>query len=672
MQPTNTRPSKQLPTNHSLKWTLEEYKYDQLNRIVESQTLLPHATTLNSYLTTMTNKARTSYTYDKNGNILKLNRSSYTAAAPTTAALMDSLTYIYPVNAATGKLTNNKLYHVNDLQTNKTAFTEDIDDQGVLGAQLAGANYDYDAIGQLTKDNAENIDSIRWNVYGKIEKIFFKNGKPAMEFLYDAAGNRIAKLLKNAKHPVPAGKDSTYDATYYWRDAQGNVLATESKRFYPIPGTFTGSTPLGGWQGHAVDVEYAIYGSSRLGTYQDTIRYDITTPGVYGQYVRYSARRQYELSNHLGNVMATLSDVKTYAAGTKGAVGYLARVLTAQQFYPFGMQMPGKNVTLASYSSLNRYRFSFNGQERETEINTSVTSAEFWVYDGRLGRRWNVDPVLKPWKSSYDAFSNNPIIKVDPNGDDDYYSESGNFVGSDDKSTNYKRVLNNSTVEKIQQLYLQVQEKGMSLSYLNLKNNLLQTAGNSVCILDVNESIQKNIYKAFFTKPVQDLLDGILESEGGYVDLNTDPGGKTNYGIAENREWKPAAQLFGIDNNADNIAKISSLQAQFYYFKTRIEKYRINDINSSRAQNAILDQSVLTPAIVNKSVKTTLNNLAGTTYSIDAKKLTDDQINTLNTLDADEFTEEFKTQQLNYYESLSGSKVYNANIKGWKNRLDKL
>ncbi|MBK9327710.1 MAG: hypothetical protein IPM95_00055 [Sphingobacteriales bacterium] len=198
------------------------------------------------------------------------------AAAPTMAALMDSLTYIYPVNATTGKLTNNKLYHVNDLQTSKTAFTEDIDDQGVLGAQLAGANYDYDAIGQLTKDNAENIDSIRWNVYGKIGKIFFKNGKPAMEFLYDATGNRIAKLLKNTKHPVPAGMDTTYDATYYWRDAQGNVLATESKRFYPIPGTFTGSTPLGGWQGHAVDVSTTCMAAAGWALIR--IRYATTSP----------------------------------------------------------------------------------------------------------------------------------------------------------------------------------------------------------------------------------------------------------------------------------------------------------------------------------------------------------------------------------------------------------
>ncbi len=137
---------------------------------------------------------------------------------------------------------------------------------------------------------------------------------------------------------------------------------------------------------------------------------------VHEAAIEKGGRRQYELSNHLGNVMATLSDVKTYAVGTKGAVGYLAKVTTAQQYYPFGMQMPGKNVTLASYSSLNRYRYGFNGQETETEINPSVTTAQFWEYDSRIGHRWNIDPVSYPWQSSYTTFNNNPILYADPLG----------------------------------------------------------------------------------------------------------------------------------------------------------------------------------------------------------------------------------------------------------------
>jgi RHS repeat-associated protein len=77
------------------------------------------------------------------------------------------------------------------------------------------------------------------------------------------------------------------------------------------------------------------------------------------------------------------------------------------------------------------YRFSFQGQEKDDEISGTGNSytAEFWQYDPRLGRRWNVDPVDKPWMSPYHAFSNNPILNIDPNGanDDDihYNSETG-------------------------------------------------------------------------------------------------------------------------------------------------------------------------------------------------------------------------------------------------------
>ena len=40
------------------------------------------------------------------------------------------------------------------------------------------------------------------------------------------------------------------------------------------------------------------------------------------------------------------------------------------------------------------YRFGFNGQEKVDEIAGAGnhTTAEFWEYDTRLGRRWNRDP----------------------------------------------------------------------------------------------------------------------------------------------------------------------------------------------------------------------------------------------------------------------------------------
>jgi RHS repeat-associated protein len=73
-------------------------------------------------------------------------------------------------------------------------------------------------------------------------------------------------------------------------------------------------------------------------------------------------------------------------------------------------------VEIAASSS---YRYGFNGQERSTELGNDSYTAEFWQYDSRLGRRWNVDPLMKPHESPYAAFSNNPIINIDPHGDSD-------------------------------------------------------------------------------------------------------------------------------------------------------------------------------------------------------------------------------------------------------------
>jgi hypothetical protein len=70
-----------------------------------------------------------------------------------------------------------------------------------------------------------------------------------------------------------------------------------------------------------------------------------------------------------------------------------------------------------TFAEERRYRYTFNGQEQENELNPSITSALYWMYDGRLGRRWNVDPRPNPSVSSYATFANNPIIFSDLLGD---------------------------------------------------------------------------------------------------------------------------------------------------------------------------------------------------------------------------------------------------------------
>jgi RHS repeat-associated protein len=114
----------------------------------------------------------------------------------------------------------------------------------------------------------------------------------------------------------------------------------------------------------------------------------------------------------------------------------------------FGSVMPERVWTDES----RNYRFGFNGQEKDNEISREGNSytAEFWQYDSRLGRRWNVDPVEKPWESSYLCFTGNPILFIDPNGDDSYVDEDGNFLGNDgDPNSHEVRVITKEKWEEI-------------------------------------------------------------------------------------------------------------------------------------------------------------------------------------------------------------------------------
>ena len=65
---------------------------------------------------------------------------------------------------------------------------------------------------------------------------------------------------------------------------------------------------------------------------------------------------------------------------------------------------------------LDSYVFGFNGQERETEVGPGSYSAEYWLYDGRLGMRKERDRIRYPWLSPYATFNNNPIYYADPDG----------------------------------------------------------------------------------------------------------------------------------------------------------------------------------------------------------------------------------------------------------------
>lgn len=135
----------------------------------------------------------------------------------------------------------------------------------------------------------------------------------------------------------------------------------------------------------------------------------------------------YELSNHLGNVMVTVSDKRLGQDDGTGKAGYyLADVTSATDYYPFGMVQPGR-----TFSSQN-YRFGFNGHEKEgtdwTGNDGSVLDFGARIYDAKLGRFLSTDPWEDKyaWQTPYAYFKNSPIATIDFMGfgdEDDVQSE---------------------------------------------------------------------------------------------------------------------------------------------------------------------------------------------------------------------------------------------------------
>ena len=86
---------------------------------------------------------------------------------------------------------------------------------------------------------------------------------------------------------------------------------------------------------------------------------------------------------------------------------YIAEVITAQDYYPFGMQLPGHSV------SSGDYRYGFQGQEKDDEVkgNGNSINYKYRVHDPRIGRFLSVDPLAPSFahNSPY-AFSENRVI----------------------------------------------------------------------------------------------------------------------------------------------------------------------------------------------------------------------------------------------------------------------
>ena len=403
-----------LPTRNFTDFAAYTYQYDQLNRLKNTNAVVGDKI-LNNFM---------SLRYDRDGNIDSLNRKAFTLNGP----LMDRLKYQYYPN-------NNRLKQVTD-NIDAGDFTTDFDNQSDVN------NYQYDNIGNLTKDKSENIDLIDWTLLGKVKHIRRTSGcaKANIDFLYDPLGNRLVKLSYNCD--IQNNEHKTY--TIYANDAQGNIMATYTLKYFADSNKYILLTD-----------GFPIYGSSRLGVLNTTLAInkqsnlpEINTIAVFTsanqtefvydpvlaitgwtfpvtpfnptltKFNRILGSKSYELSDYLGNVTVTLSDRKIAAkspSSPRTVFFYFAEVKSAQDYYPFGQIIEARSS--ASY----KYRFGYNGKENDNEVKGVGDQQDYGmrIYDPRLGRFLSVDPRYKIFTSlsTYCYAANSPIRYTDIDGE---------------------------------------------------------------------------------------------------------------------------------------------------------------------------------------------------------------------------------------------------------------
>ncbi len=278
----------------------------------------------------------------------------------------------------------------------------------------------------MGSDTSHIFDFVRYNDWISIATSVFASYPDSFTkaFAYTYPTTRVADLLEDWHYSLYAfmdGVESFYGAGMKDKIDGDTLVMTQYVRMK----------------------EFHLYGASRLGilNQNDTLKradlhYKLSLSDPQQEpelfvttldYNKYEAdsiytlsvgKKLYEGSNHLGNVLVTFSDKRLGYCEDDTVYRYRADIRTANDYAAFGALLPDRQWYANNDSSA--YSFGMNGQMKDDEISGVGNSytAEYWQYDPRLGRRFNVDPIYKVNQSPYSVFANNPIAYVDLNGAD--------------------------------------------------------------------------------------------------------------------------------------------------------------------------------------------------------------------------------------------------------------
>ncbi len=333
------------------------YRYDDMNRLREA-------------FYQRNGQLRQSYNenmdYDKNGNILHLNRNG-ALDAQNAVIEIDRLDYSYEDAASPNRLTK-----VFDRSAHPLGFKDDSD-----GIADSDNDYSYDGFGNLTEDQNKKISRITYNHLNLPLEIVFDSGK--INYLYDANGTKLRKT-------VTAGTAVT--VTDY---ANGYQYANDVLQFFPTAEGYVKNTVGSG--GNSYDYAY-IY-KDHLGNNRLTYGVDRAT----GVMKIMEENHYYPFGLKHGSYNTGLNDFQRQES---------AVVLKA----PVNPN-PGDGDVLA-----NSFKYRYNGKEFQEELGLNMYDYGARNYDPAIGRWMNIDPLAETSRrwTPYNYCYNNPVFFIDPDG----------------------------------------------------------------------------------------------------------------------------------------------------------------------------------------------------------------------------------------------------------------
>ena len=158
-----------------------DFSYDNVSRLVAAG--FTQNSSGSSWDSATVNYSMNNLKYDANGNILGMNQSGLKI---NSSGLIDQLTYTYAASS-------NKLMQVADAANDSLSVLGDFHYKGTKQS----TDYGYDGNGSMTHDNNKGIDTIVYN-YLSLPQLVHMKGKGNILYTYDAAGNRLTKVVMDS------------------------------------------------------------------------------------------------------------------------------------------------------------------------------------------------------------------------------------------------------------------------------------------------------------------------------------------------------------------------------------------------------------------------------------------------------------------------------------------